>query len=82
MSSLGNERDEFGEEIVIDDAELTPFQNVDVEADSAKDGMAPSGESPTDSESADIKKQVAEITAANELRAPGEKVSVSPGEVS
>ena len=80
---MGDERDEFGDLVAVDDdTQLTPFQNVDVEADAEKDGMAPSGESLADSESADIKKQVAEIMAANEGRAPAEKISVAPEDVS
>ncbi len=82
MRILGNERDEFGDEIAVDDAMLTPFENVDVEADVAVDGTAPAGGSITDSESADIQRQIAEINTTNAGRAPGEKISLSPEEVS
>ena len=78
---MGDERDEFGEIIVSDESELTPFQNVDVEADAAKFGMAPEDESRAASESLDIKNQLEGIRKDNESRAPVDKVSVSPEDV-
>lgn len=41
-------------------AEPTPFDNVDVEEDVDRDGEAPSGQTLTDEETAEIEKQVAE----------------------
>jgi hypothetical protein len=62
-------------------AEPTPFEDVDVEEDVARDGEAPSGETLTDEEMAEIEKQVADIVTANRGRGAGEQVSVDPEDV-
>ncbi|HEU4347732.1 MAG TPA: hypothetical protein VFR35_08085 [Actinoplanes sp.] len=62
--------------------EPTPFDNVDVEEDVGRDGEAPSGETLTDEENAEIEKQVAEIVTAGGGRAADEEAFVDPMEVS
>jgi hypothetical protein len=52
-------------------AEPTPFDDVDVEQDVARDGEAPSGDTLTAEESAEIEKQVEEIVTSNRGRGAG-----------
>jgi hypothetical protein len=64
------------------DEEVSTFDGEDVE-----EGVEPGGEAPTDEtltyeETAEIEKQVAEITTAKAGRAPEDQVSVDPEEVS
>ena len=61
-------------------AEPTPFDNVDVEEDVGRDGAAPSGETLTDEEIAEIEKQIEEMVAAH--RGANENISVDPEDVS
>ena len=60
----------------------TPFDDVDVDADAERDGLAPQDAALTDAETTEIDRQVAEITSANQSRTPAEQVSVAPDEVS
>ncbi|HEV8172236.1 MAG TPA: hypothetical protein VGP91_01170 [Actinoplanes sp.] len=62
-------------------AEPTPFDDVDVEQDVARDGEAPSGDTLTAEETAEIEKQVEEIVTSNRGRGPGEQISVDPEDV-
>jgi hypothetical protein len=47
----------------------------------ARDGEAPSGDTLTAEESAEIEKQVEEIVTSNRGRGPGEQISVDPEDV-
>jgi hypothetical protein len=62
-------------------AEPTPFDDVDVEQDVARDGEAPPGDTLTAEETAEIEKQVDEIVTSNRGRGPGEQISVDPQDV-
>jgi hypothetical protein len=62
-------------------AEPTPFDDVDVEEDVARDGEAPSGDTLTAEETAEIEKQVDEIVTSNRGRGAGEQISVDPQDV-
>lgn len=64
------------------DEEVSTFDEVDVEEGVEPGGEAPTGETLTDEEVAEIEKQVAEITRENVGRTPAEQVSVDPEEVS
>ena len=61
--------------------DATPFEDVDVEEDIARDGEAPSGATLTSEENTAIEEQVAEIVNSNRGRGPGEQISVDPQDV-
>jgi hypothetical protein len=78
----GTPRDEEADPGEESDEEVSTFEGEDVE-----EGVEPGGEAPTDEtltyeETAEIEKQVAEITTANAGKTPDEQVSVDPEEVS
>jgi hypothetical protein len=64
------------------DEEVSTFDEEDVEEGVEPGEEAPTGQTLTDEELAEIEKQVAEITRANAGRTPEEQVSVDPEEVS
>ena len=60
----------------------TPFDDVDVDHDVERDGLAPEGGNLTEAETGAIDDQVAEITAVNQNRTPVEQISVAAEDVS
>ena len=60
----------------------TPFEDVDVDHDVARDGPAPEGGDLTSAETDAIDEQIAEITAVNQNRTPGEQISIAAEDVS
>jgi hypothetical protein len=64
------------------DGPIEPFDGVDIDADIGRDGRAPDDDTLTEDETADIERQVAEITATNRTRDTAEQVSIDPEDVS
>ncbi|MGN9909966.1 hypothetical protein ACTMTJ_20670 [Phytohabitans sp. LJ34] len=64
------------------DADVTPFEDVDVEEGVTPEARASEGERLSGEEVADIAAQVQEIETANRGRGAGEQVSTAPEDVS